>query len=268
MLKSVGSNWALNLAQIAVGFVLPPLLIHTLGTGEYGEWLNVVALTGYLTLLLLGVPMATVREFTQHIANKDQERLNRSIASALWLYVVMGVAACVAGFIFYAFFVRVYVPKIAETLSETVASQARAAFVITVLQLAFGFVSQVPAAIMTAHRDFLLRNSITIGGVDITREISTTWRNMRRSASRCSDSTESEARSRSRSDTTPTSSPPCTTGMCRTRPRRMISSTIESRSLAEMVTSLVSMMSRTRSGIPSHSNTGNLATGADVVGSG
>ena len=83
VLKSVGSNWVLNFAQIVVGFVVPPLLIHTLGTPVYGEWLNVVAWTGYLNLFLSGVPMATVRDFTKHIASKDQERLNKSIASTM-----------------------------------------------------------------------------------------------------------------------------------------------------------------------------------------
>lgn len=175
MLKSVGSNWALNVATIVVGFVLPPLLIHTLGTPAYGEWLNVVALTGFLNLLLLGVPMATVREFTQHIAARDQERLNRSIASAMWLYVAMGILASAAGFALYGFFDQVYAPKIAESLSPAVAHQARAAFVVTVLQLAFGFVSQVPVAILTAHRDFLVRNVLTIGGILLRLVLIVVW---------------------------------------------------------------------------------------------
>jgi O-antigen/teichoic acid export membrane protein len=165
----------LNFAQIVVGFILPPLLIHTLGLPVYDDWLNVVALTGFINLFLAGVPMATVKEFTHHIASKDQERLNRSIASAMWLYVAMGAAACVAGFALYAFFDRVYAPDIVKSLGEGSAHKARAAFVVTVLQVAFGFVSQVPAAILTAHRDFMLRNAITIGGILLRLALVVVW---------------------------------------------------------------------------------------------
>jgi O-antigen/teichoic acid export membrane protein len=44
-----------------------------------------------------------------------------------------------------------------------------------VLQLAFGFVSQVPSAIMTAHRDFLARNAIMIGGLGLRLGLIAVW---------------------------------------------------------------------------------------------
>jgi O-antigen/teichoic acid export membrane protein len=85
----------------------------------------------------------------------------------------MGVAACVAGLVMYPFFDRGYTHG--EGITDAVASQARVAFVITVLQLAFGFVSQVPGAIMTAHRDFLVRNAISIGGLGLRLALIAVW---------------------------------------------------------------------------------------------
>lgn len=173
LLKSVGSNWALSLVQIAVGFILPPLLIHTLGESPYGLWQVLVSMTGFLTLLLLGVPMATVREFSQHLARNDQERLNRSIASAIGLYLFMGAAACLVGLVMYPLFDSWYTHG--TDVTEAVAAQSRAAFLITVLQLAFGFVAQVPSAIMTAHRDFFVRNAIMIGGLCLRLVLIAWW---------------------------------------------------------------------------------------------
>jgi hypothetical protein len=84
------------------------------------------------------------------------------------------------------------------------------------------------------------------GGADMTRAISTPCRKARRRPSSIPDRFESEARSRSRSETTPTSLPPCTTGMWRTRPNVMISSTVDNASLSLIVTMWAGMMSRTR----------------------
>jgi O-antigen/teichoic acid export membrane protein len=173
VLKSVGSNWALNIVAIVVGFILTPALIHLLGVPANGVWQEVVSLTNFLSLFLLGVPMATVREFTQHITHKDQDRLNRAISSAMWLYLGMGIAACAVGMALYPFFDRVYTHK--EGVTDAVGAQARIAFVITVLQLAFAFVSQVPSAVMTAHRDFLVRNTIAIGGLLFRLVMILTW---------------------------------------------------------------------------------------------
>ena len=85
-----------------------------------------------------------------------------------------------------------------------------------------------------------------MGGVDIARPMSSACRKARRSSLLLSFRFESETLRRSRSETTPTSFPPWTTGMCRTPPSRMISSTVDSESPALIVTSFSCMMSRTR----------------------
>ncbi|MFM7296209.1 MAG: hypothetical protein ACKO4Q_03190, partial [Planctomycetota bacterium] len=61
MIRSIGSNWALNVLQVVVLMFLTPFTLRTLGAEQNGVWVTVVSLTGVLRLLVLGVPMASVK---------------------------------------------------------------------------------------------------------------------------------------------------------------------------------------------------------------
>ena len=67
-------------SMLAVYF-LTPFTIHKLGDDGYGTWNLINAITGYLGLLVLGVPMASVRYFAQHVAKGDDQALNKAIGS-------------------------------------------------------------------------------------------------------------------------------------------------------------------------------------------
>ena len=56
----LGSDW-LMLLGIAATYVLTPFVIHSLGAEGNGTSTLIAALTGYINLLALGVPMACVR---------------------------------------------------------------------------------------------------------------------------------------------------------------------------------------------------------------
>ncbi len=81
MFKSIGSNWVVTVASIVMVYFLTPFTIHRLGDDGYGTWNLINAITGYLGLLVLGVPMASVRYFSQHIAKGDDRKLNEAIGS-------------------------------------------------------------------------------------------------------------------------------------------------------------------------------------------
>src|SRR3954466_4874797 len=94
MLRNVGSNWALIVATLATTYVLTPFVIHTLGTEGYGTWTLITAMTGYVSLLTLGVPAACVRYLAQDIAEGETRRMNETIGSCAALYLGCGVIAC------------------------------------------------------------------------------------------------------------------------------------------------------------------------------
>src|SRR6266550_675617 len=97
MLRNIGSNWVVTLLTIAATYILTPFTIHRLGSDGYGTWTLITALTGYMNLLALGVPMACVRYLAQHITEGDTRQTNSVIGSCIGLYLMIGVAALVVG---------------------------------------------------------------------------------------------------------------------------------------------------------------------------
>jgi hypothetical protein len=61
VLKNIASNWLLLAASVLVVYTLLPFNLHALGQESYGIWLLVVSLSGYLYLMNLGIPMASVQ---------------------------------------------------------------------------------------------------------------------------------------------------------------------------------------------------------------
>lgn len=159
MIRNVGSNWIATVVTIAAVYLLTPFTLHTLGDAGYGTWTLITAVTGYLGLLILGVPMASVRYFAQHVAGGDTRKLNEAIGSCTALYLMLGGIAVFVGLGLYAFFTTTYdIPAILRT-------DARWAFGLMVVFVAVGFVGLLPSGLLAAHDDFVPRNAIRLWGV-------------------------------------------------------------------------------------------------------
>src|SRR5206468_6885953 len=81
MLRNVGRTWALTIVTVAVTYVLTPSVIHVLGRDGYGPWTLITAVTGYVSLMALGVPTACVRFLAQHVAERHTRQINATIGS-------------------------------------------------------------------------------------------------------------------------------------------------------------------------------------------
>ncbi|HEX4565897.1 MAG TPA: oligosaccharide flippase family protein [Vicinamibacterales bacterium] len=159
MLRNIGSNWVLTTITIAATYVLTPFVIHTLGQDGYGTWTLITALTGYMNLLALGVPMACVRYLAQHVTERDPAQTNRVIGSCVGLYLIIGAAALVIGLAMTAALTVVY------GIPASLQAQARVACAVMVLQVSLGFIGLLPEGIMFAHHDFVVRNVVRIAAV-------------------------------------------------------------------------------------------------------
>jgi O-antigen/teichoic acid export membrane protein len=168
MLRNIGSNWTVTLVSIAATYVLTPFVIHTLGREGYGTWTLITAMTGYMTLLALGVPMACVRYVAEHVATNDTRAMNRAIGSCIGLYLVIGVASLVLGGILTALLTTIY------DIPVGLRGEARLACAVMVVQVSAGFVGLLPEGILFAHHDFVARNAVRIGAV-LLRLALTVW---------------------------------------------------------------------------------------------
>lgn len=158
MLKNIGSNWAVTLVTVIALYLLTPFTLHKLGVEGYGTWLLITSMNGYLGLLVLGVPMASVRYFAQHVAKGDARGLNEAISSCTGLYLLLGLVALVMGLGLYVFFTLYGIPTPLHT-------DARSAFAVMVLFVAAGFIGLLPEGVLAAHGDFVPRNVVRLGSL-------------------------------------------------------------------------------------------------------
>jgi O-antigen/teichoic acid export membrane protein len=159
MLKNIGSNWFLMAVTGVATFFLMPFNLAEIGNAQYGIWLVISALTAYLFLLHLGVPMASVRNMAQAIAARDTLALNRVIASCAVLYIGLGALVGLIGIPLLIFFEHNYV------VPPEMQNAARWAFCISLIQTAIGFVAFMPYAILSAYQEFVPKNALMAAGV-------------------------------------------------------------------------------------------------------
>jgi len=148
-----------TLVGIAATYVITPFVIHTLGAEGYGLWTLIVSMTGFISLLAMGVPMACVRYLAQHVAERDSAKVNQTIGSCAGLYLLLGGIAMVVGAGLNAAFLMFY------HLPPALHDQAGLAFGVMVLTVSASFIGFLPEGIMFAHHDFVLRNLIRVSGV-------------------------------------------------------------------------------------------------------
>ena len=158
MAFSVWTNWLLTVGTVLSAYVLLPYNIHHLGDQAYGTWILITSVTGYLGLLTLGAPMATLRFVARYVAEEDTENLNKTLGTFAGLYLAIGAGAILIGLILFFLFGAIY------TVPPELTLQSRISFLIAVLCVGIGFIQQLPYGIMAAYKDFGVRNAVN-GGV-------------------------------------------------------------------------------------------------------
>ena len=159
MLKNVGSNWILIVATMASAYFLLPFTLRYLGNDQYGTWLLITCFTGYLGLLVLGVPMASVRYIAHDASVRDYPAMNRTIATCAGMYLLIGLASLVLGVGMLFVFDRTYAFPIA------IRNAVRISYLIVVSTTSISFFAQLPHGIMASYHDFVGRNMVQTGSV-------------------------------------------------------------------------------------------------------
>lgn len=98
---NLGGKLLLNWAAVAVGVLLGIALyrfqLGALGPTVLGTWVAISAVCGYLSLLELGLGAALSKSMAAHRALGDRRRLADLLATALFLYMVLGALALAGG---------------------------------------------------------------------------------------------------------------------------------------------------------------------------
>jgi O-antigen/teichoic acid export membrane protein len=90
LFKNIASNYIGVVGQILIAFFLSPFLVHTLGDTRYGIWTVVASLTGYLSILDLGIGAALTRFIARYYQQNDFDKINRILSSGLVIFCLIG----------------------------------------------------------------------------------------------------------------------------------------------------------------------------------
>jgi O-antigen/teichoic acid export membrane protein len=94
------SNYAGKIVTLGLWFFLTPFVLNRLGPSLYGMWILVGSLISYGSLLDFGIANAITKYIAEYYGKGDFEQAHSLIATALWFYTVVGLAAILLGAIF------------------------------------------------------------------------------------------------------------------------------------------------------------------------
>jgi O-antigen/teichoic acid export membrane protein len=81
ILQGSASNLARVALSVVVSLVLPPLLVHRMNTDEYGAWVLILQIGGYINLLDLGLQTAIGKFVAEYDALGDKLAAARTLSS-------------------------------------------------------------------------------------------------------------------------------------------------------------------------------------------
>jgi O-antigen/teichoic acid export membrane protein len=91
IVKNISANYIGVIGMMVIAFFLSPFLVKNLGDSRFGIWTILSALTGYMSLLDLGIASAVTRYVARHNRRNEHEVVNSYINSALFLFVMISI---------------------------------------------------------------------------------------------------------------------------------------------------------------------------------
>lgn len=162
ILRNVFSNWASYFVTAAIGFVLSPIVVHSLGNTGYGLWTLVLSLTGYFGLLDLGIRSSVGRFVARYLALEDHRKVNSTVSAAMVMLGAGGLLALIATVVMVQFFFGYF-----KVEPQYIAS-GRLALLITGLNMSALLPLGVFSAMLMALERFDVISGVTIVG-ELTR---------------------------------------------------------------------------------------------------
>jgi O-antigen/teichoic acid export membrane protein len=93
VIVNTASNYVAKILTLGVWFFLTPFLLRELGASDYGLWILIGSIAAYGSLLDFGIATAVTKYVAQFHAEGRIEHAQSLVATALWLYLGLGLLA-------------------------------------------------------------------------------------------------------------------------------------------------------------------------------
>src|SRR5699024_6694344 len=139
--------------------ILTPFIIRNLGDSQYGLYMLIGALVGYIAVLDFGLGNTTVRYVAKYRTEKDKAGEENFLFSTLVIYIVISVLVLLIGTILYNFLDLIFEGSL--TASEL--PIAKVMFIILIINLAITLPMKLFTGIMNAYEKFVILRALNIG---------------------------------------------------------------------------------------------------------
>lgn len=138
--------------------ILTPFIIRNLGQSEYGLYMLIGALVGYIAVLDFGLGNATIRFVAKYRAENNKRGEENFLFSTLILYSVISLIVLVVGAVLFINLDNIF--RNSLTLKEI--EIAKVMFIVLVINLALTLPMNLFIGIITAYEKFVFPRLITI----------------------------------------------------------------------------------------------------------
>jgi O-antigen/teichoic acid export membrane protein len=168
IVRNVLSNWTSYVVTAIVGFMLTPVVVHSLGDAGYGLWTLVLSMTGYFGVLDLGIRSSVGRFVTRYMALGDHHSVNRTASTAAVILGCGGVIGLLTTVGIAAFFFDSF------RLEPQHVFAGRTALLLTGLNMSLLLPLGVFSAVLIALERFDVLSGVTIVG-ELARAALVVW---------------------------------------------------------------------------------------------
>lgn len=151
-------SYASIIVSLIIQVVYTPLMLRLLGQSEYGLYTLVSNVVSYLSLFSLGFTGAYLRYYSQAAIAKDKKEVYRLNGMFLTIFMIMGLAAFVCGFVLSLFPEQVFGNKL--SLEEL--EKSKFLLRILVINIVISFPMSVFDSIIISQEKFVFQKLLTI----------------------------------------------------------------------------------------------------------
>ncbi len=161
VIVNTASNYVAKILTLGVWFFLTPFLLRELGANDYGLWILIGSIAAYGSLLDFGIATAVTKFVAQYHAEGRIEHARSLVATALWLYLGLGLVAVILS--------AILAPVIPIALNIPPGQQTTASWLMLLSGLSLGvsLPSATSIAVLRGLHRFDLSNLVGIFGMTL-----------------------------------------------------------------------------------------------------
>jgi O-antigen/teichoic acid export membrane protein len=144
--------------NLAVAFLLTPILVHTLGKGQYGVFALISSITGYFLLMDMGLDDTVLRYVIRYRRSSEEGALATFLGTTVVGYMILVALLLIVGVVGYQYLDPAHWPK----LTPRELDDLRFMYVIGLTSSCLVLVTNPFAAILAAYQRFVFIQSAAI----------------------------------------------------------------------------------------------------------